>query len=129
MNKYINDTKHNSETIIDLYVPVIRLLISDSVFLNDLYNCLINDILMWEPVMPRIVKADQFQQQQHKFNYFRRNSANENENFQLCKSSMARNLIDDDDVENDGDDDKSTNTKFAVNEGKRPQYTHYGELD
>jgi hypothetical protein len=121
MNKYISETKHNSEIIIDLHIPEIKLLISDFEFLNDLYNCLVNDMLMWEPVMPRIVKTDQFHQQQYKINYYNKQAnKTDNDNFQLCKSSLMKNLNEEDDeYENNNDDDKATNNSenFIENDG------------
>lgn len=49
MNEFTSESKKNSETIIRLQIPQIKCLLVDQKFLNDLYNCLLNDLIMWVP--------------------------------------------------------------------------------
>ena len=49
MLTFISQSKQNSQTTLTLKLPVLKVLIADQKFLNDLYNCFLNDLLMWMP--------------------------------------------------------------------------------
>jgi hypothetical protein len=49
MQSFINQSKARSETTITLVVPQLKFLIADQKFLNDIYNCILNDLIMWVP--------------------------------------------------------------------------------
>lgn len=97
MNKFIAHTKINSEVLINLKIPKINILLCDYDFLNDLYNCFLNDLLMWEPLAPKVLN-----------NLIHINTPFENlesnskktEKFELCKSAILK--TDDYDDEDDG---------------------------
>nr|AWV66721.1 autophagy-related protein 2 [Brachionus calyciflorus] len=50
MNSFMQNSKANSEMTIKLLVPDLKFLIADQHFLNDLYNCFLNDLLMYVPM-------------------------------------------------------------------------------
>ena len=49
MNTFIHQSRLNSQTVIKIQLPQLRLLIADQKFLNDIYNCFLNDLIMWVP--------------------------------------------------------------------------------
>lgn len=49
MNAFVAESKANSQMVIRLHVPQIKCLLSDQRFLNDIYNCFLNDLIMWLP--------------------------------------------------------------------------------
>ena len=88
MNRFIKHTKLNSEILINLKLPKINLLICNFDFLNDLYNCFLNDLLMWEPLAPKVLS-----------NLIHINTPFEKkyDRFELCKSAILKNDDEDDD--------------------------------
>ena len=49
MNTFIQQSKINSQTVIKIQLPQLKFLIADQKFLNDIYNCFLNDLIMWVP--------------------------------------------------------------------------------
>lgn len=49
MNAFVNESRANSQMTIRVHIPQIKCLLSDQRFLNDLYNCFLNDLIMWVP--------------------------------------------------------------------------------
>ena len=49
MQSFMQQSKQNSHTVIRLSLPVLKFLIADQKFLNDIYNCFLNDLIMWMP--------------------------------------------------------------------------------
>lgn len=49
MQAFMKQTKQNSQTVIQLSIPNLKLLVADQKFLNDIYNCFLNDLIMWLP--------------------------------------------------------------------------------
>lgn len=49
MQAFIQQSKKNSQTVIQLSLPCLKLLVADQKFLNDIYNCFLNDLIMWLP--------------------------------------------------------------------------------
>ena len=50
MNSFMQNSKINSQMTIKLLVPDLKFLIADQHFINDLYNCFLNDLLMYVPM-------------------------------------------------------------------------------
>ena len=49
MSTFIQQSRVNSQTVIKIQLPQLKLLIADQKFLNDIYNCFLNDLIMWVP--------------------------------------------------------------------------------
>ena len=49
MQAFIQQSKQNSQSVIQLNLPNLKLLVADQKFLNDIYNCFLNDLIMWLP--------------------------------------------------------------------------------
>jgi hypothetical protein len=49
MQAFIQQSKKNSQTVVQLSLPNLKLLVADQKFLNDIYNCFLNDLIMWLP--------------------------------------------------------------------------------
>ena len=49
MNTFIQQSRVNSQTVVKIQLPQLKLLIADQKFLNDIYNCILNDLIMWVP--------------------------------------------------------------------------------
>jgi hypothetical protein len=49
MNEFMQETIQNSQLIVKISLPQLKCLINDQKFLNDIYNCFLNDLIMWEP--------------------------------------------------------------------------------
>lgn len=49
MHTFIQQSLRESQMIVKINLPVLKCLISDQKFLNDIYNCFLNDLIMWEP--------------------------------------------------------------------------------
>ena len=49
MQSFMQQSKQNSHTVIRMSLPVLKFLIADQKFLNDIYNCFLNDLIMWVP--------------------------------------------------------------------------------
>lgn len=49
MTTFIQESKVNSQMTIKINVPQLKCLIGDQKFLNDIYNCFLNDLIMWLP--------------------------------------------------------------------------------
>lgn len=95
MNDFMLNAQDLSELVINLNIPNLKFLISDCEFLNDIYNRLVNDILMWEPTpLPNdhlcINPIDDNSL------YF---STTNNNKFEMCKSFMIKKLDDLDESE------------------------------
>jgi len=58
MQEFVQQSKQNSQIVINLALPCLKLLIADQKFLNDIYNCFLNDLIMWLPSpVPPIASA------------------------------------------------------------------------
>lgn len=49
MNTFVQESKAKARMTIRIHIPQIKCLISDQRFLNDIYNCFLNDLIMWLP--------------------------------------------------------------------------------
>ena len=49
MNAFMNQSRLNSQITINVNIGELKFLLSDQYFLNDIYNCFINDLLMFVP--------------------------------------------------------------------------------
>lgn len=50
MSTFMSESRSNSQITIKLNLPEIKFLIADQKFLNDVYNCFLNDLIMWVPI-------------------------------------------------------------------------------
>ncbi len=49
MQSFIQQSRSRSQTTIKFTLPQLKFLIADQKFLNDIYNCILNDLIMWVP--------------------------------------------------------------------------------
>ncbi|CAF0911247.1 unnamed protein product [Brachionus calyciflorus] len=97
MNSFMQNSKINSQMTIKLLVPDLKFLIADQHFINDLYNCFLNDLLMYVPMqLPPIESEANLDTE-----YFLANShinlhapfdtdLEDDKNFHMCRSAILK---------------------------------------
>nr|AWV66695.1 autophagy-related protein 2 [Brachionus koreanus] len=136
MNAFMHHSQQNSHITINMHIPDLKFLISDQYFLNDIYNCFLNDLLMYVPsvlpplessmyefdavnqcfIAPSLAKLIEADMDSH---FFMSNAINlqanfdsdidmDERNFHMCKSAILKSNSDNDEKEECDSDNANT---------------------
>ncbi|RNA41301.1 autophagy-related protein -like, partial [Brachionus plicatilis] len=61
MDAFANHSMQNSHVTISLDIARVKLLVTDQYFLNDIYNCVLNDLLMFVPSVLAPIESSMYQ--------------------------------------------------------------------